>query len=423
MFLTGLKVLDWTTMAAAPGATAVLADFGACVTKVESVDGDPWRRIGMKEFGADGTKRAFGPYFDHDNRGKRSVSLDLQTKAGLEAFEMLLSDSDVLVSSIRVAGQQRLGLDYESIRSRHPKLIYAHLTAWGRGGPMRDAPGYDVGAFWAASGLLDLLRASDQQKEMPRLPGAAGDHATSMSLVAGIALALYRRERTGEGSLVDVSLLRSGLWCNAMPLVAAAAAESPQKVAFMRDPLRNGPTFKAYRCRDGEYVQLLGYQTGRHTPAMLKAFSLKEPLASVEGYDAIMLTKDSAEWESIFDAAGVWYTRIVRFDRFEDLIRPSAETTSRGRMSQVAAQAAEDGAWLKGAIGQLVANPIKMGTADAKTECGISSSQVRAPLLGEHTELALTEAGASEDQLVRFSKDGAFGRKEQTSTQRTPSKL
>jgi len=146
--------------------------------------------VGMKEFSEDGTGREFGPFFDHDNRGKHSVTLDLQTSAGLESFELLLSKSDVLVTNIRVSGIQRLGLDYDSVKTRHPRLIYAHLTAWGRSGPMRDAPGYDVGAFWAGSGMLDLLRASDHQKEMPRLPGGSGDHATSMSLSCEIHFAL-----------------------------------------------------------------------------------------------------------------------------------------------------------------------------------------------------------------------------------------
>lgn len=407
-------------MAAAPGATAVLADFGASVTKVEHVRGDPWRRIGMKEFGADGTVRESGPYFDHDNRGKRSIALDLQTSSGLEAFELLVRSADVLVSNVRVAGAQRLGLDYESLRSRHPKLIYAHLTAWGRSGPMRDAPGYDVGAFWAASGMMDLLRASDRQGEMPRLPGGSGDHATSMSLVAGIALALFQRERSGAGSLVDVSLFRSGLWCNAMPLVAAAAAPSPDRVAFMRDPLRNGPTFRAYRCRDGEYIQLLGYQGGRHLPALLRAFGLQEPLATADGYDAIMLTKAAAEWESIFDSSGVWYTRIVKFDRPEDLLCQVTEGGLRGEMSQVAAQAAESGAWLEGVTGRLVANPIQFNPT-AQAEPFKASLPIQAPRLGEHTEAVLKEAGASEEQLAYFARTGAFGEKYQS--HKTRSKL
>lgn len=402
--LAGIRVLDWTTMAAGPGASAVLADFGAMVTKVEPVQGDPWRRIGMKEFGSDSRGHQFGPHFDHDNRGKRSVVLDLQNAAGLEAFDLLLCRSDVLVTNVRMAGTQRLGLDFESVKARYPRLIYAHLTAWGRSGPMRDAPGYDAGAFWAASGMLDHLRASDDQQAMPRLPGGSGDHATSMSLVAGIALSLFQRERTGKGGLVDVSLLRSGLWCNAMLLGAAAAASSPADVAFMRDPGRTGPTFRAYRCRDGEYVQLLGYQTQRHMPVLLAALGLDKAPPTPDGLDAIILTKDAADWERIFDTAGVWYTRVARFDRPHDVLGPQDDQGFRGQMSQVVPQAAEIGAWINGAAHKLIANPIRTDDmAKAPWEGAV------APKLGEHTEAALREAGATDAKLAELTKGGAFG--------------
>eukprot|EP00928_Gymnodinium_smaydae_P006523 TRINITY_DN12318_c0_g1_i1.p1 TRINITY_DN12318_c0_g1~~TRINITY_DN12318_c0_g1_i1.p1 ORF type:complete len:438 (-),score=55.79 TRINITY_DN12318_c0_g1_i1:120-1346(-) len=408
-------------MAAAPGATAVLADFGASVTKVEGPKGDPWRRIGMKEFGKDGSGREFGPYFDHDNRRKRSVVLDLQSSAGVEAFHLLLSTTDVLVSNVRVAGTQRLKLDYESLKKRYPMLIYAHLTAWGRKGPMRDAPGYDAGAFWAASGMLDLLRASDEQRDMPRLPGGAGDHATSMALVSGITMALFQRERIGSGCLVDVSLLRAGLWCNAMPLLAAAVAPSAEDVAFMRDPLRNGVTFRAYRCRDGAYLQLLGYQSGRHMSSLLKALGLKEAPPSVEGFDALMLTKDAADWERIFDSEGVWYTRIVKFDEPDDLLRPPGAANGRGSMSQVAAQAAASGAWLEGANNKLVASPIRFESEDGQAH--IQKSVLRAPRLGEHTEEALREAGANEEQMAQLAARGAFGAKNDHAAKRRQSRL
>jgi crotonobetainyl-CoA:carnitine CoA-transferase CaiB-like acyl-CoA transferase len=256
--LAAVRVLDWTTMAAGPGAAAVLADFGASVTKVEMPGGDPWRKVLLNHQ----PEREFGTCFEQDNRGKRSVVLDLACDAGRHAFHLLLAASDVLVCNIRQAGTQRLGLDYESLRARYPRLVYAHVTAWGREGPMRDAPGYDAGAYWAATGMMDVLRAADDAP-LPRLPGAAGDHATSMSLVAGIALGLFHRERSGAGKLVDVSLLRSGLWANGMYLSFAAAAPAEASARVLRDPHRIGATFRAYRCRDGESVHLLGYQA-RH---------------------------------------------------------------------------------------------------------------------------------------------------------------
>ena len=107
---------------------------------------------------------------------------------------------------------ERLGLEYEQIRSEYPKLIFAHLNSWGRAGEKMNDPGYDYGPFWAGSGISNFIRSSDNSPP-PRFPGAIGDNSTAMNLVAGIAMALYHRERTGEGQLVDAALYRTGIWC------------------------------------------------------------------------------------------------------------------------------------------------------------------------------------------------------------------
>lgn len=114
------------------------------------------------------------------------------------------------------------------MRKDLPKLIYAHLTAWGKSGPEMNDPGYDTGAFWAASGLQDILRA-DEDAPPPRFPGAIGDHNTGMHLFGGIATALFHRERTGEGQLVDAALLRSGIWSMSLPLLLANMGENDAK--------------------------------------------------------------------------------------------------------------------------------------------------------------------------------------------------
>ena len=145
-------------MAAGPGAAALLADHGANVIKIETPSGDPWRRVLLKD---QPKSRTFGSIFEQDNRGKRSICLDLNNDAGKQVFHLLLAKTDVLVCNVRVKGTQRLGLDYETLKIQYPSLIYAHITAWGRQGPMTNAPGYDAGAFWAGTGMLDTLRSQD----------------------------------------------------------------------------------------------------------------------------------------------------------------------------------------------------------------------------------------------------------------------
>jgi crotonobetainyl-CoA:carnitine CoA-transferase CaiB-like acyl-CoA transferase len=247
--LSGTRVVELATMAAAPGCGAVLADLGAAVVKVETPAGDPWRKTGQFYR----PEREFGAMFEQDNRGKKSISLDLSTPAGAQLFHLLLERADVFLTNVRRSGLQRLGLDWEQVQERYPRLIYCHLTGWGREGPFADKAGYDIGrylpilaapsaamspspvrsicihvlfsdhpsppralcSYGAATGLMELGRpSSDSSTEMSRWPTGQGDHAASMSAVAGVGLALNHRHDTGRGQLVDISLLRAGAWAN-----------------------------------------------------------------------------------------------------------------------------------------------------------------------------------------------------------------
>lgn len=138
----------------------------------------------------------------------------------LTGSTLLFVDS-VFVTNVRGAPLKRAGLDYETIHAEMPRLIFAQLSAWGQSGPMSENPGYDAGAFWAATGLQDYMR-TDEGAQPPRFPGGIGDHSASMHLFAGVALALYHRRSSGEGSLVDANLLRAGLWVSLRPPPPAA---------------------------------------------------------------------------------------------------------------------------------------------------------------------------------------------------------
>ena len=206
--LEGIRVVELATVVAAPSCGAMMCDLGADVIKIETPSGDMWRRNAIK-LAPKGQR--FGKLFENTNRGKRSIVLDLKKSEDLKNLLKLLETADVFLTNVRVKGLQRLGLDYETIRHRFPRLIYAHLTAWGRAGPHRDDAGYDAGAFWAASGIQDITRFSDDSPPS-RYPGGIGDHTTGMALMSGIGMALFYRERHGRGQLVDASLLRVGTW-------------------------------------------------------------------------------------------------------------------------------------------------------------------------------------------------------------------
>ena len=208
MILEGVRVVELTAWVAGPAAAGVLADWGADVVKVEPASGDPQRSI----FAAVGAREQTAvPPFELDNRGKRSVVLDLRSDSGKDAMERLLARADVFVTNMRVAALARLGLDPEAVRERHPSLVYGIITGYGLQGPDAHRPGYDVGAFWARSTLAASVVPPGVMP--PAIRSGLGDHATGMTLAGGICGALFDRQRTGRGHLVSTSLLRTGLYC------------------------------------------------------------------------------------------------------------------------------------------------------------------------------------------------------------------
>ena len=151
--LKGVKVVELATVIAAPTAGALMADMGADVIKVEPLAGDNWRVEGK---GLNPGKE-YGSLFLNANRGKKSVVLDIRTPSGLAGIKALIQTADVFITNVRQQSLEKQGLDYKSIHAEFPACIYAHLTAWGKGGPGENKPGYDIGAYWAATGMQDLV--------------------------------------------------------------------------------------------------------------------------------------------------------------------------------------------------------------------------------------------------------------------------
>lgn len=181
--LAGIRVVELASVMAAPVAAAVLADYGAEVIKIEDPrGGDIVRQWGSgddPDKTADpvlhATAEGGGSSFVQLNRGKKSVALNPTTPEGKAVLLKLLATADVLVTNVRLRSLRKAGLDYESVALLFPELIYAHLSAFGLGGDMVDDPGYDFGAFWAQSGLMDIVK-SGEDAPPPREPGGIGDY-------------------------------------------------------------------------------------------------------------------------------------------------------------------------------------------------------------------------------------------------------
>lgn len=314
--LQGVKVVELGVWVAGPAVTGMLADWGADILKIEPPTGDPQRAV----FGALGVGDQVGvPPFEIDNRGKRSVVLDLRNDSDLETMMTLISEADIFVTNVRPAGLQRLGLDAETLTAKFPRLIYGIITGYGLTGPDVDKAGYDIGAFWARSGLAHTTVAPDELP--PGLRSGQGDHTTGMALASGVMAALFDRERTGKGRVVSTSLLRTGIYTIGWDFGVYLRYGKRQST---RPRHRNtAPQMTCYRCADGRAFWLLGLEADRHWPGFLKAID-RQDLAAVENFknarsravnaeeiiavlDAHFATQDYAYWTSRFDAEDVWW--------------------------------------------------------------------------------------------------------------------
>lgn len=314
--LQGVKVIEMGVWVAGPAATGLMADWGADVIKVEPPTGDPQRFV----FGALGVADQKGvPPFEIDNRGKRSVVLDLRQEDDLQKMFALLEDADVFVSNVRPAGLARMGLDPDSLTQRFPRLIYGQLTGYGTTGPDVDKAGYDIGAFWSRTGLAHTTVAPDELP--PAIRSGQGDHTTGLSMAAGVMAALFDRERTGKGRIVSTSLLRTGIYTLGWDVGVFLRFGKRQSTKSSRK--NPAPQMNCYRCSDGRAFWLLGMEADRHFPGLLKAIG-REELADVENFknararsinageftavlDEHFATEDYAHWTAKFDENDVWW--------------------------------------------------------------------------------------------------------------------
>ena len=308
--LTGFRVVELGVWVAGPAAAGLLADWGANVIKVEPPAGDPQRRV----FGALGVADQQGvPPFEIDNRGKRSVVLDLQTPEGREQMERLLADADVFVTNVRPDALGRLGLAHADVMARHPRLVYASLTGYGLDGPDAGRAGYDLGGFWARSGVAHTLVPPGEHP--PAIRSGMGDHVTGISLVSGVLAKLLERERTGVGGLVATSLLRAGMYTIGWD-IGIVLRYGKRESTRPRERSR-GPLVNCYRAGDGRGFWLLLLEGDRHWPKLIAALDRADMGDDPRFVDAKARLQNSPELIAELDETFAGYTfddLTARFD-------------------------------------------------------------------------------------------------------------
>ncbi len=380
--LDGVRVVELGVWVAGPAAGGVLADWGADVIKVEAPSGDPMRRMLQVTGGA--REDIASPPFDLDNRGKRSVVLDLRSESGQADMQRLLATADVLLTNLRPEAVAELGLAPEVVRAAHPRLVYASVTGYGRTGPDAGRAGYDVGACCARSGLASMAVPADAPQ--PHFRGGVGDHVTALTALAGIAAALFERERTGEGRLVEVSLLRTGTYCFGWDL--SMELRWGKLGPSLPRTEQGNPMINPYQAADGAWFWLLGTEADRLWPKLLAAVERPEwadderwrtardrrhhGAELIAELDALFATRPRHEWTAVFDQHDVWWAPVNT--PAEVLVDPQA----------VAAGAFVDvpgGRWVDAHRG--VASPIAFD--------GETLTPRPVPALGEHTDEVLRD--------------------------------
>jgi len=392
----GLKVLDCASFIAAPAAATVLADFGAKVIKIEPPgSGDPYRHL---------PKLPGYPISPHnyawllESRNKRSLALDLAKAEARAVLYRLASEADVFITNYPPAVRKRLGIAYEDVRPLNARLIYASFTGYGEKGEEADKPGFDSNAYWARSGLMDLVRADENTTPARSVPGM-GDHPCAMAFYGAIVTALYKRERTGEGSHVATNLMANGVWAAGV-LAQAKLCGAKFQARRPRERALNAVT-NHYRCKDGRWLILSLLNEERQWPALMRCLGREDlvddprfatkpdrharSLELIAIFDEIFAAKELAEWRKILDGNGLVFGVVGILDDIpsdgqmieNDVLVPFENDTMLTINSPI---------WVE-------------GSEKVKPK--------RPPGIGEHSEEILREAGYDEATIRGLKASGA----------------
>ncbi|OBB07511.1 CoA-transferase [Mycobacteriaceae bacterium 1482268.1] len=306
--LEHIKVVELGVWVAGPAAGGILADWGADVVKIEPPTGDPARRFG-RMLGLEGD---VSPPFEMDNRGKRSIVLDLTASDDQGTALELLSAADVFITNVRPGALRRIGLDFDTVASVNPRLVYGLITGYGETGPDADRAAYDVAAFWARAGLAHLLTRPGDTPPFQR--GGMGDHSAGMTLAAAVCAGLVARSRTGVGQLVSTSLYRQGAYTISFDLNTFLL--TGHSIAIGQRETMANPCMNNYVAGDGRRFWIVGLQVDRHWAPLCRVVGRAEWLTAypaprdraanavglIAELDEIFATKPLEEWAKLFAA-------------------------------------------------------------------------------------------------------------------------
>ena len=401
--MDGVRVLEVAQFTFVPAAGAVLADWGADVIKVEHAEtGDAQRGLSAL-MGMPVGSGSFAPLMEHPNRGKRSIGLALEQPGALEVLHELIRTSDVFLTNFLPAARRRLGIELDDVRKINPDIIYVRGSGFGAAGPDSEKGGYDSTAFWARAGSAVGTTPVDYDGLCVMPAGAYGDSLGGMTIAGGIAGALFARERTGETSVIDVSLLGVGAWANALSVGFALLEGCPPERRAPGNSAPTNPLVGNYRTADNRWLVLAMLQPGRYWPEFCQhidredlitdqRFATVEALmgnapAAAEIVQEVLAARPLAEWVTRF--AGMEGQWAIAQDPWE--VGQDPALRANGLIAEVLDS--------EGTARELVANPVQFDERPVQI--------TRAPQFAEHTDDILRALGKSDDELIDLKISGA----------------
>jgi crotonobetainyl-CoA:carnitine CoA-transferase CaiB-like acyl-CoA transferase len=381
-----LLVIDCASFIAGPAAATVMSDFGARVIKIEPpVIGDAYRNL----FRLRGTPDDIDYFWALDSRNKESLTLDLRRPEARAVLRMLVGRADVFITNLPFPARERLGLRAEDLMPLNRRLIYASLSPYGERGPERDRTAFDATAWWARSGLMDMVRPTAGAEPAFSMPGM-GDHPTAMAMYGAIVTALYKRQLTGEGSEVSTSLLANGLWANGCQVQAALCG---YELTARPERGARGALNEIYRAADDRWFIVASTNPARDWPLLAKAAGhaewLDDPLFAtpearlanapllVSRFDETFAEQPFEHWAQVLSAGDVTFGIVgAVYDHLAD-----DQIEANGLFPEI------EGSWLR-----TVDSPFQVaGEAKAPPRM--------APAIGEHTRELLAEFGCSPAEI------------------------
>ena len=396
MVLSGLKVVDFSAYIAGPGAAGMLSDWGADVIKVERPGGDAMR-YAFRDVGKD---LDTNPSFELDNRGKRGIVLDIAKEGGREALIRLAAQADVFLTSVRPASLKKHGLDHKALAAINPRLVYAVVTGYGLTGPEAHRPGFDVTAFWARAGVAAQTAPKGSE---PFMRGAGiGDHATSMAMAAGILAALYERQSTGKGRLVEASLLGVGTYLIGQDLSVQLAFGRLASIRPRERPFN--PLSNYFRSAEGRWFVHNDGGGGRSW----RAFAMAAGCGALIDDDRFASSKGRyANGEALTEALFQGFARIDSAEIERRLDAADLAWSWQQTAAEVAADPQVNGSGLFVEIGESEGDMQRSPAPPARFPDAPVTRRTPAPRLGQHTRAVLQTLDYDAAGIDRLFADGA----------------